>query len=187
MFSHLPKISHSPAGSHPRKAAPHHPAAPQFPITFKPLQGSCPCFLHRVEHTVKIGRAELPSLAPSSRAVNASIPLSLTSSNAAVTISSFVNVGLEGVGNLLSKTIVLHHMFYYNAFYVKSQLLCVQNKKRWAAPFRVLPMCLPIPVFFFLAECSLLLLVVTKPLPDRARLFIVLTQDLGYMPSARIP
>lgn len=56
------------------------------------------CNSSMLRNTVKIGRAELPSAAPSSRAVSASAPRRATSSSAASTISSLVNFGFGGTG-----------------------------------------------------------------------------------------
>lgn len=53
-----------------------------------------------LRNTVKIGRAELPSVSPSSRAVSASMPLRETMSSAAATISSLVNLGFGGIRSL---------------------------------------------------------------------------------------
>ena len=62
--------------------------------------------------TVKIGRAELPSCAPRSREVNASIPFALTSSSAAATISSRVNFGFGGMKHRpFSKSLVSNQLF----------------------------------------------------------------------------
>ena len=44
-------------------------------------------------------------------------------------------------------------------------------------------MCLPIPVFFFLAECGLLLLVLAKPLTDRTGFFLIFIQHIRYILS----
>ena len=44
-------------------------------------------------------------------------------------------------------------------------------------------MCLPIPVFFFLAECGLLLLVLAKPFPNGAGFFLIFIQHIRYILS----
>lgn len=69
-------------------------------------------------NTVKMGRAELPSCSPTSRAVRASAPFWDTMVSAAWMISSLVNFGFGGIADSsVSVLYVLNHAFLIHLFY----------------------------------------------------------------------
>ena len=72
---------------------------------------------------VKIGRAELLSRTPKSLEVNADIPLSLTNSNAAAMMSSFVNFGFGG----MPIHPFLNHLFCIVSFNIMHNIIHVNT------------------------------------------------------------